>query len=74
LPDNNMFQFFGFDIPAGVYEDAACEGYYAMLPPLSAGQHTIFLSADFGEPYNDVIQVTYHLTVAGGHGQMDRHR
>lgn len=69
LPDNNMFQFFGMDIPAGTYSDGACEGYYAMLPPLSAGQHTIFLSADFGEPYNDVIQVTYNLTVVGGHGR-----
>jgi hypothetical protein len=70
LPDNNMFQFFGFDIPAGTYSDATSEGYYAMLPPLSVGEHTIFLSADFGEPYNDTIQVTYHLTVAPGQRRM----
>lgn len=67
LPENNMFEWFGYDIPAGTYEnDAVSEGYYAMLPPLSRGEHTIFLSADFGEPYNDIIQVTYNLTVAPG--------
>ncbi len=67
LPENNMFEWFGYDIGAGTYEnDAASEGYYAMLPPLSPGDHTIFLSADFGEPYNDVVQTTYHLTVEAG--------
>lgn len=67
LPENNMFEFFEYEIPAGTYEnDAVSEGYYAMLPPLSRGEHTIFLSAEFGDPYNDIIQVTYHLTVAPG--------
>ena len=68
LPENNMIEWFGYDIDPGYYEDAVSEGYYAMLPPLSAGEHTIFLSADFGEPYNDIIQVTYNLTVKGGRG------
>jgi len=72
LPENNMFEFFGYDIPAGIYDDGACEGYYAMLPPLSAGEHTIFLSAEFGDPYNDTIQVMYYLTVEGGHGWRNR--
>lgn len=68
LPEDNMFEWFGYEIPAGTYEnDGVSEGYYAMLPPLSAGEHTIWLSADFGDPYNDRIQVLYHLTVEGGH-------
>lgn len=70
LPEGHMFEWFGYDVPAGIYEnDAVSEGYYAMLPPLTPGEHTIFLSADFGDPYNDLIQVTYHLTVAKGRSQ-----
>ncbi len=68
LPENNMFQFFGLPVSAGTYDDAVSDGYFVMVNPLSAGEHTIFMSADFGEPYNDTIQVTYHLHVVGGHG------
>ena len=62
LPENNMFQLFGFDAPAGDYADAVAEGYYAMLKPLSVGQHEIFISADFGPP-NGLVEVTINLTV-----------
>lgn len=71
LPENNMFQWFGFDAPAGDYADGAAEGYYAMLKPLSVGEHEIFISADFGEDSPGVIQVTIHLTVVG-RGQYQR--
>lgn len=74
LPEDNMWAFFGYSHTGGTYEnDAVSDGYYALLPPLSAGQHTIFLSADFGDPYNDRIQVTYHLTVEGGRRIRHRH-
>ncbi len=74
LPEDNMFTFFGYDIGAGTYEnDAVADGYYAMLPPLSVGRHTIFLSADFGEPYNDTVQVMYHLTVTNRKTDRQRH-
>jgi hypothetical protein len=62
LPENNMFQAFGFDAPAGDYADGVAEGYYAMLKPLSVGEHEVFISADFGPPYG-LVQVTVHLTV-----------
>ena len=74
LPEDNMWAWFGYPHGEGLYEnDAVSEGYYALLPPLSAGEHTIFLSADFGDPYNDQIQVMYHLTVEGGRGHRHRH-
>lgn len=67
LPENNMFEFFGLDAPAGTYSDAVADGYYAMVKPLSMGEHTVFMSATLGEPYNDIVQVTYHLNVVGRH-------
>ena len=57
LPENNVL---GLD--PGVYYPAAAEGYYAMLAPLSAGEHTIHIFADFGEIFG-TSDVTFHLTV-----------
>ncbi len=74
VPDDNVFQAFGYDIPAGDYQDATAEGYYAMLPPLCPGHHTIFLSAEFGAPFDDTIQVTYDVTVTRGRSQARRTR
>ncbi|HPF35618.1 MAG TPA: hypothetical protein P5571_09170 [Candidatus Krumholzibacteria bacterium] len=65
VPENNMFEAFGLDYPAGEYHDGFCDGYYIMLAPLSAGQHTIHMLATFPAPYNDTIEVTFELTVAG---------
>lgn len=46
-------------VAPGWYGPAVSDGYYLMLAPLSAGQHTIhFAVADF-------LDVTYHVTVAG---------
>jgi hypothetical protein len=68
FPNNNVFQFFGCNVPAGTYslpDGFVDEGYYLMLAPLAAGQHTIHFhgtvpSADF------TLDITYHLTVVGG--------
>ena len=55
LPDGNVF-----GAPAGTYTPTAADGYYLFVRPLSAGQHTIHLRAEFG---TDVIDVTYFLNV-----------
>lgn len=72
LPENNMFEFFGLPVTAGTYDDAVSDGYFVMVSPLPVGEHTIFMSADFGEPYNDTIQVTYHLNVIAGRSAYHR--
>lgn len=41
LPENNVLQDLGADAPAGSTGQAAANGYYLMLPPLSVGEHTI---------------------------------
>jgi hypothetical protein len=64
LPDNNMFQLFGYGTPPGTYYPGVAEGYYVMLAPLSAGEHTIYIFADLG-PIFGISEVTLHLTVVG---------
>ena len=48
------------DSPAGVYSPAVDDGYYAFVPPLPPGAHTIHIQATSGTVSLDV---TYHLTV-----------
>lgn len=55
LPDDNVF-----GAPAGLYTPTAADGFYLMLSPLSRGQHTIHIRAEFGA---DAVDVTYLLTV-----------
>jgi hypothetical protein len=58
LPDGNVF-----GIPGGVYGPNQSEGYYLMLPPLSAGKHTIHFA---GQTTGFSLDVTYNLTVKPG--------
>jgi hypothetical protein len=53
------------DVPAGIYSPVVADGYYAALPPLSAGQtHTIHLHGEATFLGNPVSQdTTYELTV-----------
>lgn len=67
VPEDNVFDLWipDFDTPAGTYYPSVADGYYIMLPPLSAGSHTIHWTAaipDF-EYYPDI---TYNITVEGG--------
>jgi hypothetical protein len=41
FPENNVFQLFGCDVPAGTYSPFVSDGVFLLLRPLSAGQHTI---------------------------------
>lgn len=65
LPENNMFEFFGIDAPAGTYGGAVADGYYVMLSPLPAGAHTIDIVTEWGFPYYSTDHATVHLTVSG---------
>jgi len=57
FPEDNVF-----GAEPGTYYPSAAEGYYAMLAPLSAGEHTIHIYADFGEIFG-TSEVTFYLTV-----------
>jgi hypothetical protein len=70
FPNNNVFQFFGCNVPAGTYslpDGFVDEGYYLMLAPLSAGQHTIHFHASV-PAVSFTLDITYHITVVGGAG------
>ena len=54
FPDGNVW-----GLPAGTYGPSVSDGYFLMLAPLSAGEHTIHFAAE-GD-----LDVTYHITVAG---------
>jgi hypothetical protein len=60
LPDNNIYQFFGFDVPAGTYQPLISGGYYLMLAPLPPGEHTIHFTGING---GFLLDITYHLIV-----------
>jgi hypothetical protein len=60
LPENNIYQAFGLDVPAGTYEPAVADGVFLMLAPLSPGSHTINFH---GELSGFTLDITYHLTV-----------
>jgi hypothetical protein len=71
LPGNNILQFFGFDAPAGTTSPSVSDGFYLMLAPLSAGEHTIhfsgnqtFTQAEDGFDFQFILDITYNLTVA----------
>jgi hypothetical protein len=61
LPENNMFQWWGIPVGAGTYDPGVADGYYVMLAPLSAGEHTIYIFADLG--FWGTSEVMLHLTV-----------
>ena len=68
LPDGNVLELFGFNAPAGNYYPAVSDGHFIMLAPLSAGEHTLHIYAEFPEPFG-VSDVTYYLTIGPGQHQ-----
>jgi hypothetical protein len=57
LPPDNIL-----GIPAGVYFPFVDSGYYVLLNPLSAGNHTIHFAGTLGF-YRFSLDVTYNITV-----------
>jgi len=61
LPPDNIFVYFGFDVIAGPHE-CVVDGYWALLPPLSVGKHTIRFAGELASS-GTALDVTYHITV-----------
>lgn len=65
VPEDNIFDLWGVETPAGTYYPSVADGYYLMLAPLSAGEHTIHWHGAISE-LGYFPDITYHLTVLGG--------
>jgi hypothetical protein len=61
IPDDNIF---GVPFAPGPHPCVA-DGYWVLLPPLSAGNHTIHFGGGFTFPSVFSLDVTYHITVRG---------
>ena len=60
LPDDNIFGIPFLPIP----HECVADGYWALLPPLSAGNHTIHFAGGIAAQ-NFSLDVTYNITVRG---------
>jgi hypothetical protein len=70
LPENNILQAFELDAPAGSTSLAYGDGVYVMVPPLSAGKHTIHFEGvamytleEDGFDLIFALDITYNITV-----------
>jgi hypothetical protein len=66
LPEDNLFQFFDIDAPAGTTSLSVSDGIFLLVTPLSVGRHTI----RFNVP-NNGINSTFRITVAPMPGDFD---
>ncbi len=66
---DNILQFFGLNLTgfgclAGFCIcPAVSDGFWLLLTPLPAGQHTINFGGTFGAPVNFTLDITYNITV-----------
>ncbi len=61
IPNDNVFNRFGFNFPAQTVSPAVADGYYLMVEPLAPGVHTINFGQ--GQGPDSGLDVTYHLNV-----------
>jgi hypothetical protein len=66
LPENNLFQFFDLEAPAGTKSFSVSDGMFLLVEPLSPGTHTI----RFRVP-NNGVSATYRITVTPNPGDFD---
>jgi hypothetical protein len=64
LPENNLFDYFGINAPAGTTSSSVDAGIYLLLAPLSVGEHEIHFGGTFDVEPSVVFDTTYHVTVA----------
>jgi hypothetical protein len=63
FPEDNEFDVAcGSNVPAGVYSPGVADGYYVLLDPPSAGEHTLHFHAEI-TTLGLTEDVTYRLTV-----------
>ncbi len=74
VPEDNVFDLWipDTDTPAGTYYPSVADGYYLMVPPLSAGEHTIHWHAEIPD-FGYTPDITYNITVVGGHHHHRHH-
>jgi hypothetical protein len=60
LPEDNLY-----GAEPGPHE-CVSDGFWALLPPMSTGMHTIHFHGEFADAPGFVVDVTYHLTVGPG--------
>ncbi len=65
LPENNLFQFFGLDAPAGTMSLSVSAGYHLLLSPLSVGRHEVRVRATASDvnPAGDRVETVFRITV-----------
>ncbi len=63
LPEDNLFDFFGLDAPAGTTSPAVDAGVYLLLAPLSVGMHVVHFGGTFDEQ-GFSIDTKFNITVA----------
>lgn len=61
VPDENVFDWWGFPAPAGTYYPSVADGYYVMLTPLPVGNHTLVIHWSM---LDLVAELTLHLRVS----------
>jgi hypothetical protein len=70
LPEDNLFEFLGFDAPEGTTSTAVDAGFYLLITPLSVGEHEIHIGGALDpftpdDPSDDsIIDATFIITVA----------
>ena len=63
LPEDNVLQMVGCaDAVAGTYSPAISDGFWAMIPPLTPGTHTIHFGGTFSTS-GFTLDIIYNLTV-----------
>jgi hypothetical protein len=59
LPEDNLFAFFGLDVPAGATSLSVDAGVYLLLAPLSVGEHVLHFGFEaFGLSFDTTCIVT----------------
>jgi len=65
LPEDNLWDTWGIELPEGIYGPCLDTGYYLLAPPLSVGEHTISFHA-VSLFWGNTQDVTYEITVTPG--------
>lgn len=65
LPDNNIFESWGYPDTVGQTSPAVSDGIHLLLAPLPVGRHTIHFHAEV-PAFNFLLDITYHIKVAPG--------
>ncbi len=65
LPENNLFQFFGMDVPKGTTSRSVAAGCHLLLTPLSVGHHEVRVGCTGydADPAGLVVETVFRIHV-----------